>query len=190
MALHHDCLNAALYVSRLSWQSISHPPLMIKSGLSKHRFPPKVNSLFHRVVHATGHLLPSLQGENRARDASPSSHGQACPSSLILEWDTSLCTLGPFTGHSQHLTDLKRFLPLPWSARGSWADNLTGRNLLLAGRSVYSCPSALRHAELRLTALSGPIHFTAAHASHLPAPLLNTARARQRSLCPHTGPRD
>lgn len=135
-----------------------------------------------------------MRWENRTRDSSPSSHDQACPSGMILDWDTSLWSSGPFTEHTQHqhLTDLsfKSFSHFPRVLEGRGADNLTGRNLFLAGRSVYASPSALGRAELRLTALSGPIHFTAANASHLPAPVLNTTRPPERSLCPQMGPRD
>lgn len=101
---------------------------------------------------------------------------------MILDWDTSLPSAPP-----EHLLSTpsasaspdsasRVFVASLWVLKGPGEDNLTGRNWLLPGRSVYSSPSALGAAACtagarlarRLTALSGPIHCEAADSSHLP----------------------
>lgn len=79
--------------------------------------------------------------------------------------------------------------------KGPGEDNLTGRNMLLPGRSVYSSSLALRVAAYaagaclahRLTALSGPIHRKALTPHTSLTPPLNTARSRELRLCPQIG---
>lgn len=120
---------------------------------------PKTHPPFHRVAHASAQRSPARTGKvhpccgkteprgsptGSGRDTSPASRGQACPASIILNQDIPLSS-----APQEHLLSTPNAsasrvsVTFPLVPKGPGEDNLTGRNLLLPDRSVYSPPWAL-----------------------------------------------